>query len=434
MGLELAVAVVLVFANGFFVATEFAVARLRYTQVADFVRDRKPGAKSAQHAVEHIDSYLSACQLGITLSSLGLGAIGEPAFHDLLEPVFGDDTKIFSFGLASIVAFAIITTAHVVVGELSPKSFAISRTERAALLLAPPMRVFYLSTKPVVDFFNFLGNLLLKPFGVPPASEAGHAPHSEDEIRELLRTSREGGLIQREEAELSERALVFGDLRAREVMKPRPEIDFVTTDDEPRRVTEIAVATGRTRLPLVEPDGGLEEAVGVINVKDLLPGARGEAGAAGLRDLARPLPRVSESTLVDEVLRDLRRSHQHIALVVDEHGTAIGLLTMEDIIEEIVGEIEDEFDVETAQMLRRGDDGGLLIDGVAPVRLVADELGIELEAPHEATIGGHLLEQLGRMPAVGEVVDLHGVPVQVTGTEEARITGLCVPPRAPAES
>ena len=434
MGFELTVAVVLVFANGFFVATEFAVARLRYTQVADFIRDGKPGAKSAQHAVEHIDSYLSACQLGITLASLGLGAIGKPAFTELLEPVVGDDASTLGFGLATILAFSIITTAHVVVGELSPKSFAISRTERAALLLAPPMRLFYLSTKPVVDFFNFLGNLLLKPFGVPPVSEAGHAPHSEDEIRELLRASRAGGLIQGEEAELTDRALVFGDLRAREVMKPRPEIDFVTTDDDPRRVTEIAVATGRTRLPLVEPDGGLEEAVGVINVKDLLPGARGEAGAADLRGLSRPLPRVSESTLVDEVLRDLRRSHQHIALVVDEHGTAIGLLTMEDIIEEIVGEIEDEFDIETDELLRRDDDGALHIDGVAPVRLVAEELGIELEAPHESTIGGHLLEQLGRMPAVGEVVDLHGVPVQVTAAEEARITALCVPPRAPAES
>jgi CBS domain containing-hemolysin-like protein len=202
MAAELLFAIALVAANGFFVASEFAIARLRPTQVADLVRQDKPGARSAQHAVEHIDAYLSACQLGITLASLGLGAVGERAFHDLLEPLLGDNAQIVGFGLASAIAFLVITMLHVVLGELAPKSATIARTAPLALALAPPMRAFYLATKPLVDVFNGLGNLVLRPFRIPPASEAGHAPHSEDELRELLRESREGGLIDRDPDEV----------------------------------------------------------------------------------------------------------------------------------------------------------------------------------------------------------------------------------------
>jgi CBS domain containing-hemolysin-like protein len=423
MEFGLLVAVVLVAANAFFVGAEFSIARLRPTQAAEFVRERRPGARSAQHAVEHIDAYLSACQLGITLSSLGLGAVGEPAFHDLLEPVFGERTRIVGFGLASAVAFSIITIAHVVLGELAPKSAAIARTGPIALLLAPPMRGFYLATKPVVDLFNAMGNLVLKPFGIPPASEAGHAPHSEDELRELLRESREGGLIERDESELSEAALTFGDLRARGVMQPRPGIDYVTTADTIDEVIETAMRTGRTRLPLVERNGDLDNAIGVINAKDLLPAALGES--IDLRTRARPLPRLAEGTRVDKFLRDMRREKRHLALVVDEHGTVTGLLTLEDVLEELVGEIDDEFDTAAAQLIRRHG-GELRVEGSAPVRLVARELGITLDAPHESTLNGHLIEQLGRVPEPGETVEFDGARLEVIAGDDAQITLLAV--------
>src|ERR671921_1412383 len=158
-------AFVLVAANGFFVAVEFGLARLRPTQAAEFVHQGRPGAKSVQHAVQHIDSYLSACQLGITICSLGLGALGEPAFHDALEPILGDAAEIAGIGIASAIAFGLITTLHVVVGELAPKSAAIARTTPIVLVLTPPMRMFYFATKPLVDGLNGLGNLVLKPFG-----------------------------------------------------------------------------------------------------------------------------------------------------------------------------------------------------------------------------------------------------------------------------
>jgi CBS domain containing-hemolysin-like protein len=421
--LGLIVAVVLVAANAFFVGAEFAIARLRPTQAAQYVRERRPGAKSAQHAVEHIDAYLSACQLGITVASLGLGAVGEPAFHDLLEPVFGDEARIIGFGVASAVAFAIITVAHVVLGELAPKSAAIARTGPVVLALAPPMRAFYLVTKPIVDLFNGMGNLVLKPFGIPPASEAGHAPHSEDELRELLRESREGGMIHEQERQLSEAALVFGDLRAREVMQPRPGIDFVTTDDSTDDVIETAMRTGRTRLPLVEREGDLDHAVGVVNAKDLLPAALGKT--IDLRELARPLPRVAEGTRVDAVLRDMRRRQRHLALVVDEHGTVTGLLTLEDVLEELVGEIDDEFDTAAEELIER-DGGEVRIDGSAPVRLVARELGLTLDAPHEATVSGHLIEHLGRVPRAGETVELDGARLEVLDADATQIARLAV--------
>ena len=314
MSWELILALLLVVANGFFVAVEFSLARLRLTQVHELLRQGKPGAKSAAHGVEHLDAFLSACQLGITVASLGLGVIGERAFHHLLEPSLGDAATIGGFGIAAALAFLIITTLHVVLGELSPKSLAIARTPQ----------------------LNAMGNLVLKPFGVPPASEAGHQPHSEDELRELLRESSREGLIQREEQELSEAALVFGDLSASEAMTHRSEIDVVLTTDSADAIADRAIATGRTRLPLCEPHGGLESAVGVINAKDLLPFAFDDTRLPlEPSQLARPLGHVSESARLDDVLREMRQRRFHPALVHDLDAEVIGLLTMEDILEKV---------------------------------------------------------------------------------------------------
>ncbi len=425
MAIELVLAVLLVAANGFFVATEFAVTRLRPTQVDDLLREGRPGAKSAAHAVEHIDSYLSACQLGITMASLGLGALGEPAFHELLEPVLGDSAKIAGIGLAGLLAFLIITTLHVVVGELSPKSLAIARTTPVVLALAPLMRAFYLATKPLVDLFNAMGNLLLKPFGVPPASEAGSQPHSEDEIRSLLRESSREGLIEAGERELSEAALVFGDLRAREAMNPRGEIDYVTTSDSSSDIAQKAIETGRTRLPICDAEAGLEAAEGVINAKDLLPLAFKDQQGFELSGVVRPLAHISESAHLDQVLREMRTSRLHLGLVHDEHGTVIGLLTMEDVLEQLVGEIEDEFDSEAPDHFTE-QDGRLIVDGQAPVRALAERLGFELETHSETTVSGYLAEYAARVPETGERIELHGHQVEVLNVDETKVCRLAV--------
>jgi CBS domain containing-hemolysin-like protein len=428
MAVELILAIGLVAANGFFVATEFAIARLRPTQVEEFARAGRPGAASVRHAVTHIDAYLAACQLGITVSSLGLGVIGEPAFEELLHPILGDGAAIAGFAMAAAVAFAIITLLHVVVGELAPKSLAIARTSSTVLWVAPPMRVFYIVTKPLVDLFNGMGNLLLKPFGIPPAREAGHAPHSEEELRTLVRESREGGLIDRGDQELTENVFDFGDRRVREVMTPRGTIDFLTTEDDLQRAVARAIETGHTRLPLCTPAGGLDEPLGMIHAKDLLPACAG-GDTRELEELRRPLGRVSDSALISEVLRELRGERRHVALVADEHGTTTGLVSLEDMLEELVGEIEDEFDLDEATGVRR-EGRDLVVPGSLPLRDLAHELEMEIDDPHEATIGGHVVEELGRVPQPGETLELDGLRVEVIESEGPLVRSLRLRPRS----
>ena len=427
MIIELIITFALVVANGFFVATEFAITRMRPAQVTDLEGEGRAGSRSVRHAIDHIDAYLAACQLGITMASLGLGVVGERVFHDLLESLLGDQARIASVGLAGLLAFVIITLLHVVLGELAPKSLALSRTEPISLALATPMRIFYMATKPLVDLFNAMGNLVLKPFGIPPAREVGHAPASEDELRTLLRQSSEQGLIDPHEERFADNVFSFGDRRAREIMVPRPEVTVVTASEGGEDAARHARETGHTRFPLCEDDGGLDAVIGLLNVKDLLTAptdlAHADLAHTDLRELARPLPRISDATLVDELLRELRRSRQHMALVVDEHGTGVGVVTLEDVLEEIVGEIEDEFDPRAAEMITaEGDD--LVVDGRAPLRLVAERLAVSVPDAHEATIGGHLLEQLGRLPQRDESVELDGRRARVLELEGARIARL----------
>jgi CBS domain containing-hemolysin-like protein len=290
-----------------------------------------------------------------------------------------------------------------------------------ALLVAPVMRVFYLLTKPLVDLFNGLGNLLLKPFGVPPAREAGHAPVSEDELRLLLRESAAGGEIEAEEQRFGENVLTFGDRRVREVMVPRHRAVFVTTEATFAEVVDVIRESGVTRLPLCRPDGGLDRPAGLLHVKDMLVDMD---RSKSLEELARPIERVPESMLIDELLERLRRLREHFALVIDEHGTTVGLITLEDILEEIVGEIEDEFDPEEREPIAEDERGGLTIAGWAPVRMVQERLQLDLDDPHEATIGGLVLEHLGRLPEPGERVELGGAVLEVVHAEHAQIQQL----------
>jgi CBS domain containing-hemolysin-like protein len=430
VAIELAGTLLLVLANGFFVAGEFAIARVRSSQIEDWVDDGRPGAASVQHAVVHIDSYLAACQLGITLASLGLGAFGESAMHELLEPLLGESARIGSIGLASVFAFGLITMLHVVVGELAPKSAAIARTDRIVLAIVPPLRIFFLLTRPVVQLFNGLGNLLLKPFGIPPASEAGSSPFSQRELLQILRESDEGGEINRVERRLTENVFEFDDRRVREVMVPRRKAIVASDGLTVAEAAEVAVETGVTRLPLCPAGAGLDEVEGVVHAKDLLAALLRDDGS-DLRDLARPVVRVGDATFVGVALREMRRTRQHLAIAVDEHGTAVGLVTLEDVIEELVGEIEDEFDHDEARLIREdGDD--LVVDGETGMH----DLLVRFEACgreptggqdfHEATVGGHLLETLGRLPDVGDELRLFGCRAQVEAVDGGRIRRLRV--------
>jgi CBS domain containing-hemolysin-like protein len=286
------------------------------------------------------------------------------------------------------------------------------------------MRAFYVATKPAVDLFNWMGNVLLRPFGIPPASEAGHAPHSEEELRTILRESREGGLIERGDHELTENVFAFGDARVREIMTPRGEVDYLTTADDVRRAVAVAIESGHTRLPLCDPEAGLDEPAGLIHAKDLLPASVADDDRP-LLQLARPITRVSEAALISEALPELRR--RHLALVADEHGTTTGLVTLEDVVEQLIGEIEDEFDLHEEPDVRRDGDTWL-VPGSLPIRELARELGLDIEDPHEATIGGHVVEELGRVPELGEQVEVDGLRVEVLERDGPLLLRLRVRP------
>lgn len=343
----LLIAGALVLANAFFVASEFALARMRRTQLSELTPERHRGARSLRHAVDHLDAYLAACQLGITIASIGLGVVGESAFEKLLEPVFGAEAEVAGIALSATLAFALITVLHVVLGELAPKSVAISRTLDTALRVAVPMRAFYLATKPLVDLFNGMGNLVLRPFGIPPAREVGHTPHSERELLELLAQSGEHGLIDAEEQELAERGFAFAERVAGDVMQPRAAIEYVSLGTSTAEAARQAARARHTRLPVCDPELGLDAPWGLIHVHDLLAAVLNDPEVS-LPGLLRPLPRVAEDTPVTVLLARMRRERIQMVLVAGGQDTragddcTVGLVTLEDLLEELVGEIEDE--------------------------------------------------------------------------------------------
>lgn len=319
--------------------------------------------------------------------------------------------------MAGALAFGIITLAHVVAGELAPKSIAIARTERAARLVAPPMRVLYTVTRPFVDLLNALGNLLLKPFGIPPAREVGHAPPTEDELHELLRESARWGLIDQDEQLLAQNALTFDDLRVRQIMVPRRNLAYVTTDMDVRRIVDCLRETGLPRLPLCRPEGGLDAPIGLLHVKDLVPVLADRADIQ-LGTVARPLERVVDAMLVDEVLVRMRRADDEFVLVVDEHDTTVGGLSLEDIIDVIVGGIEYAIDPEA---LDGGKNEPMVVSGSTFVYPVARELGVDLRDVHHATVGGVVAEVLGRSPQPGDAVELNGLRLEVIDVQDGRV-------------
>ena len=425
-------ALLLVAANGFFVATEFALARIRVTQVRELERDGAPGARSLAHAVEHLDAYLAACQLGITLASIGLGVLAKPGFEHLFEHVFGPLGDA-SYAISFAFAFGLVTLLHVVLGELAPKSLAIARNTRTALLVAPPMRLFYLATKPFVDVFNGLGNLVLRPFGVPRASEAGHAPHSEAELREIMRHSLGEGLIEQSDVDFTEGVFVFGDREVRELMVPRPDVDALPLDMPVEQCLAHVLSSPYTRYPVYRET--LDDIVGILHVRDLFA-ALHDVGLASVRleAIARPAYVVPETKDLAALLADFRREKQHLAVVVDEYGAMEGIVTLEDVLEEIVGEIEDEFDLPDTSV-ERIDDSHIRIDGTYTIDDFNEEFGTELEREDFHTMAGLVFGALGRAPEVGDEVSVNGLKLRVLEVEGSRILRIEVEfaEKAPAD-
>jgi CBS domain containing-hemolysin-like protein len=338
----LVLAFLLVAGNAFFVAAEFAIVKVRTTRIEEMAISGLPGSSHAQHVVARLDEFLSTCQLGITLVSLGLGWIGEEAFAGLLEPLLvslGPLAGPAAHSIALTGAFVIISVLHIVLGEVVPKSVAIRKPGRIARLTAPPLIVFNAIFYPALWLLNGSANAVLRLLGMRQLEEPGL---SENELRILFVESIRKGVITSSEAEIMERATRFADRTARDVMVP---LDRVLTWSLQRSVDEnldLARKEKHTRYPVYDP--GTDDLVGVINLKALALLSEKDAAAMQVSDVIKPLLRVPANRRIDAVLKDMRRQRLHMAAVVDERDRPIGILTMEDIIEEIFGEIEDEFE------------------------------------------------------------------------------------------
>jgi CBS domain containing-hemolysin-like protein len=418
---RLLAALFLIFLNGFFVASEFAFVRVRSTAVDQLVEEGRAGAETLQEALGSLDDYLAATQLGITVASLGLGWIGEPAVAALIEPLLA---PLLPEGAIHVVAvgigFAVVTFLHVVLGELAPKTVAIAEAERLALLVAPPMKLFYYLFLPGLVVFNGAANGFTSAIGVPPASETEETL-SEEEIRLVLGRAGEAGTVDDDEVRMIERVFELDDVTARDVMVPRPDVATVPADAGLPALRTAVVEEGYTRYPVVVD----EELVGYLDTKDVL-----RAGAAGgdvvAADLTRKLPMVPETTPVDDLLATLRDEERQMAAVIDEWGTLEGIATVEDVVEVVVGDIRDGFDERDAEPTVEERGGGYVADGTVGLAGANDTLGTDLDSDAYGTLGGVVLERLGRPPAVGDVVAVDGLRLEVKAVDGARIERLAV--------
>ncbi|WP_232702687.1 hemolysin family protein [Halobacterium wangiae] len=434
---RLFVAFFLVVLNGFFVASEFALVRVRSTSVERLVEEGKPGADTLSDAMANLDDFLAATQLGITLASLGLGWIGEPAVAALIEPFLG---AVLPESLVHLAAFALgfgfITFLHVVFGELAPKTIAIAEAERMALLLAPPMKLFYYIFVPGIVVFNGTANFFTSLIGIEPASESEETLQ-EEEILMVLSHSGKQGHVDREEVEMIERVFELDDITVSEVMVPRPDVVSVPADMPLTEIRSVILAEGHTRYPVVEVDDQ-DQIVGFIDAKDVLRASEsvdeaGEPVTAG--DIAREMTVVPETTRVNDLLLEFQRDHSQMAAVIDEWGSLDGIATVEDVVEVIVGDIQDQFDEAGGEpSIDELQDGAYAVDGGVALAAVNETVGTTFESDEFGTLGGLVLDSLGRAPEVGDEVEADGYRLAVEGVDGARVTHVVLRELDEAES
>jgi CBS domain containing-hemolysin-like protein len=419
--LGLALGLLLVALNGFFVAAEFALVKLRPTQLAPRLKRGELRAKVTQRVLEQLDSYLSAAQLGITLASLALGWIGEPAFAWVLRPLVelipgASETLLHSVSLTT--AFFCITVLHIVLGEQAPKWLGIRNPEAVSLWVSLPMLAFHKLTFPLTWLLNKSTNTVLRLVGIGPAVD-GHGAHSEEELR-LFLASGDAGRLSKQKRELLDNVFELSHRTARQIMVPRADVTYLSTTRTIEENLEIARQTEFTRFPLCTED--LDQMKGMIHIKDLF---HADAPPPRLGDISREIHFVPETLTLDRLLRRMRREREHMVAVVDEYGGVNGIITLEDVIEEIVGQIQDEFDEETPDITKEGTNSYRVAGTVLVVDL-EDALNIEFSDRDEDTVGGVVISELGRQPRVGDAVDVGEVHFQVLDASRRRIHTLLV--------
>jgi CBS domain containing-hemolysin-like protein len=433
--------VILVLANGFFVATEFSLVSVRRTRMQQLAAEGDKRAESVLDRITHLDTYIAATQLGITISSIGLGWIGEPALATLLEPLFHQLTflpegtrEAIRHPVSFAIAFSVITCLHIVFGELAPKSIALQRPDGTSLWTAGPIHLFYVIFRPAIALLNGIGNAVVRSIGIQPAS--GHElVQSADELRLAIAASREAGLVEVTAHDLVDRAFLFTDLDARQAMVPRTEMAAVPVGASLDDVLNVAADSGFSRLPVYDQD--LDHIIGVINVKRLLPliladrdrGSRnGVPAVFDIRSQMSEVLAVPETASASGLLTRLRDTHTPMAIVIDEFGGTAGLVTLADLIESLVGEIDDDVNgPEYKEVVLN--DGSFLLDGLTTLVEAKEYYALDLEDDEidVDTVGGYVFSRLGRPGVVGDEVSLDdGRVLRVEDLDGLRIARIRV--------
>lgn len=431
ISIRLLVVLVLVAANGFFVAAEFSLVSVRRTRIDELVSEGDRRARVVKRSLADLDSYIAATQLGITISSIGLGWVGEPALARLLDPALeglmpNGLAFVTTHTLAFLIAFSVITVLHIVFGELAPKTIALQRSEPTSLWVAAPLELFLRIFRPFILGLNTLGRLVVQGIGLQDTS--GHAlVHTEAELRMLVTASAEGGHLEQSEEEMIHRVFHFADLTAHQVMVPRTEIIGVPTDVTLEELRELIDREGRARLPVY--DQTLDDIVGVVHVKDVFRALnRADDGPFDVRRITREALTIPESITINELLAMMKARRTHIGIVIDEYGGTAGLVTMEDILEAIVGPVQDEFErPETDIELLNG--SCARVNGLVLIPELNRELDVAIDDPNFDTVGGFVFGQIGRKPELGDEVTVGSLFFRVEALDGLRIARLFVEKR-----
>lgn len=421
---KLFAALSLVVANGFFVAAEFALVGVRRSRVLALLESGDRRAVTLLRVISTLDAYLSASQFGITLASLGLGWLGESTLAHAFTPIFA---RILPVGaavsaahtLAIVLAFTIITFLHIVMGELAPKTLALEKTETIALLVARPMEIFYNVFRMPIWLLNQSGTLFLRLFGMRSSAEHAHS-YTKEELRQLVEMSHQGGHIQNEELMMLNNIIEFAETEIREVMVPRTEVHALSDRATLEEIYNEFKSSGYSRLPVYSEK--LDNIIGILFVKDIFTYLKNPAGFSIAKLLNRPLY-LPETAHLGEALRQMRRARVHMGIVVDEHGGTLGIVTLEDVLEQIVGEIQDEHDEEDTDWLVEQQPGQYILSGGVTIKVLNRRLKLGLpEEEGYTTLAGFMMHRAGEVMKPGGSVQFGAMKFTVTKAERFRIT------------
>ncbi len=427
MGLQIFFTFFLVFLNGFFVAAEFAIVKVRASQIEIQAKSGSRMAKMAKHISQHLDSYLAATQLGVTLASLGLGWIGEKVMEDILKTILTDIgatpsfISSFSTTAAPIIAFGTITVLHIVFGELAPKSIAIQRPIGVSMGVSVPLHFFYIVFRPFIWMLNSLANVLLKIIGINTGASGYETAHSSEELQYLLEQGKESGVLDSNEHELIKNVFDFNERVVKNIMVPRTKISGIEMNMPEEEVIQTIVKEGYSRIPVY--DETIDKIIGVIHAKDVLQILAGKKEMV-LMDIIRKPYFIPETKKINDLMKEFQLRRIQLAIVLDEFGGTAGMVTLEDIVEELVGEIQDEFD-EEKPIVEKVSDQEFIVSAAASIYDVNEYLPHDLPEDEDYdTIGGLVGDLFGKIPEVGERTEFYGYTITILKKTEQNVESV----------